>query len=75
MDKKELNNAIIDVLNSMKDEIDSLPGLKHFHEDDPIYTEAIEIAKDKVFNAIEDIIIYVQTDDAEDAEEEEDKDL
>jgi hypothetical protein len=63
-------DALIDVLNMMKDEIDALPGLKHFHEEDLGYTEAIAIAKDKVFSAIEGIIAYVETDDEEKDKEE-----
>jgi hypothetical protein len=65
MGKKELNEAMIDVLRLMRNEIDTLSGLKNFHEGDPIFDEAIELAKDKVFNAIEDIILYIETDDAE----------
>jgi hypothetical protein len=74
MGKKELNEAIIDVLRIMRNEIDNLPGLKNFHEGDPIYDEAIEIAKDKVFNSIEDIILYVETDDPEEDDEDDERD-
>jgi hypothetical protein len=63
--KKERNDAIIDVLTLMRNEIDGLPGLKKFHEGNPIYDEAIEIAKDKVFSSIEDMITYIETDDSE----------
>ena len=77
MGKKKLNDAIIDVLRLMRDEIDGLPGLKSFHETDPVYDEAIEVAKDKVFDSIEVMITYYETDDSgnddeiEDGEEEE----
>ena len=74
MSKKELNEAMIEVLRLMRNEIDSLPGLKNFHENDPIYDESIELAKDKVFNAIEDLILYIETDDAEEEEEEDELD-
>lgn len=60
---------MLDVLRLMRNEIDNLPGLKAFHEGDPIYDEAIELAKDKVFNAIEDMILYIETDDSEDEKE------
>lgn len=65
MGKKELNAATIEVLRLMRNEIDSLPGLKNFHVGDPIYDEAIELAKDKVFSSIEDMILYIETDDTE----------
>jgi hypothetical protein len=67
--KKELNEAMIDVLRLMRNEIDNLSGLKNFHEGDPVYDEAIELAKDKVFNSIEDIILYIETDDSEEEED------
>lgn len=73
MEKKEKNDAIIETLNIMRDEIDTLPALKDFHEGDPIYDEAIEIAKDKVHDLISDLITYIETDDAAD-EETEDED-
>jgi hypothetical protein len=65
MVKKERNDAIIDVLRLMLNEIDNLPGLKGFHEGDPVYDDAIEVAKDKVFSSIEDMILYFETDDSE----------
>jgi len=65
MGRKAINEAIIETLIIMRNEIDNLSGLKNFHEGDPIYDEAIEIAKDKVFSSIEDIITYIETDDAE----------
>jgi hypothetical protein len=71
MSKKERNAAIIDALRLMLNEIDSLPGLKKFHEGDPVYDEAIEIAKDKVFGSIEDMITYYETEDADSDEEDE----
>ena len=71
MARKLLNEAIIDVLRLMRNEIDNLPGLKDYHEGDPVYDEAIQIAKDKVFGSIEDMILYVETDDPENAEEDE----
>jgi hypothetical protein len=74
MARKEQNDAIIDVLKLIRNEIDSLPGLKSYHEGDPVYDEAIEIAKDKVFSSIEDIITYIETDDAEADEMDEDED-
>jgi hypothetical protein len=71
MVKKELNEAIIDVLRLMLNEIDNLPGLKNFHEGDSAYDEAIEIAKDKVFSSIEDAITFLETDDLEEDDDEE----
>jgi hypothetical protein len=65
MGNKERNEAIIEVLRLMRNEIDSLPGLKSFHEGDPVYDDAIEIAKDRVFNSIENMITYIETDDCE----------
>jgi hypothetical protein len=70
MGNKDQNNAVIDVLKLMRNEIDSLPGLKGYHEGDPVYDEAIGIAKDKVFGAIEDMIAYLETDDPDSADEE-----
>jgi hypothetical protein len=60
---KEKNNAIIEVLRLIRDEIDSLPGLKSFHQGEPLYDEAIEEAKDQVFSSIEDMITFIETDD------------
>jgi hypothetical protein len=74
MTKQERNEAIIDVLRLMLTEIDNLPGLKNFHEGDAAYDEAIEIAKDKVFSSIENIITYLETDDP-DENDDEDGDL
>jgi hypothetical protein len=34
MTKRERNEAILDVLRLMLNEIDNLPGLKNFHEGD-----------------------------------------
>jgi hypothetical protein len=65
MSMEKLNKATIEVLILMRNEIDNLSGLKAFHEGDPVYDEAIEVAKDKVFSAIEDIIDYYETDDSE----------
>lgn len=56
MGNKDQNGAIIDVLKLMRNEIDSLPGLKEYHAGEPRYDEAIGIAKDKVFGSIEDMI-------------------
>jgi hypothetical protein len=70
MGNKDQNNAIIDVLKLMRNEIDSLPGLKGFHAGDPLYDEAIGIAKDKVFGSIEDMIAYLETDDPDSGDEE-----
>jgi hypothetical protein len=69
MGDRKMNEAVIDVLNLMRGEIDALPGLKDFHRDDPVYDEAIEIAKDKVFGAIEDLITYVETDDSDEGDD------
>jgi hypothetical protein len=74
MGKKELNEAIIDVLNQIRGEIDNLPGLKNFHVGEPVYDEAIEISKDKVFGAIEDIITYIETDDVEEDSDDDEED-
>jgi hypothetical protein len=74
MGRTGLNEAIIDVLKLMRDEIDNLPGLKSFHQGEPIYDEAIEAAKDKVFSSIEDLITYIGTDDSEDGGEDESED-
>ena len=71
MGSRRKNEALIEVLAYMRGEIDGLAGLKNFHAGDPIYDEAVEEAKDKVFEAIEDLITYVETDDDEDEEEEE----
>jgi len=68
MGKQEMNAAEIEVLNAIRNEIDALPGLKDFHSGDPVYDEAIEIAKDRVFGAIEDLITYIETDDSVEAE-------
>ena len=70
MGKKEKNEAIIETLNLMRDEIDSLPALKNFHEGDPVFDEAIEVAKDKVHDLISDLITYIETDDADEEEKE-----
>jgi hypothetical protein len=70
MANKDRNGAIIDVLKVMRNEIDSLPGLKGFHAGDPLYDEAIEIAKDKVFGSIEDMIAYLETADPDSSDEE-----
>jgi hypothetical protein len=69
MGNPRLNEAMIEVLQLMRGEIDDLPGLAAFHPGDSVYDEAIELAKDKVFEAIEDIITYIETDDAEDEAE------
>jgi hypothetical protein len=42
--------------------------LKNFHEGDPVFDEAIEIAKDKVHDLISDLITYIETDDVADEE-------
>ena len=58
--KKE---ALKEVLNIMLNAIDSLPALQDFHLGEPVYDEAIEIAKDRVHEAIDDLIIDVETED------------
>jgi hypothetical protein len=69
MRKKGLNDAIIEVLQVIRNEIDNLPGLKNFHEGDPVYDEAIGMAKDKVFGSLEDMITYLETDDSDEDED------
>lgn len=66
---------MIDVLHIIRNEIDSLPALKNYHEGVPAYDEAIGLAKDKVFSAIEDIILYVETDDSDEEDEEDDENV
>jgi hypothetical protein len=58
-------DALLEVLNIMLSAIDSLPALKDLHPGDPVYDEAIEIAKDRIHDAMEELIIDVETDDFE----------